>query len=307
MGCSNNPGIVEDERDDVLIVDTFPEFSKIWPKIRQVETHIRPEIWSREYMSKYPELLLKQINSYDEEGHNWRQIALKHVFPELEQRLPSMVEARSNILTEIEPSISECRSKFGFPQDLVIVIYVGIGVGAGWATEYSGKPAILFGLENIAECGWQSAERVRSLILHETGHLYLRFQRQGLDSQKVNSHYFELYSEGFAQRFEHLVLGRSAWYLPRGINKERWLEWCESHKSQLASILLDRDKRKEPINDFFGHWLNIEGWRQVGYYLGHEFITYLEATKTVQEIARLLDIDTQAKIFLKMLVSGIGE
>lgn len=42
----------------------------------------------------------------------------------------------------------------GFNSDLTCVIYVGIGCGAGWATSYRQQPAILFGLENIAEEGW---------------------------------------------------------------------------------------------------------------------------------------------------------
>jgi hypothetical protein len=38
--------------------------------------------------------------------------------------------------------------------DLVALLYVGIGCGAGWVTTCASRHAILLGLENIAEEGW---------------------------------------------------------------------------------------------------------------------------------------------------------
>ena len=110
-------------------------------------------------MSYYPELLEKQLDSYAEDGEDWRNVALSRVFPELEEQHPRMLEAPSNIQEELLTSILKSRLRFGFPEELIVIIYVGIGIGAGWATKYASKPAILLGLENIAECGWQSSCR----------------------------------------------------------------------------------------------------------------------------------------------------
>ena len=97
--------------DAIEVVDTFPEFEKIWPKLHDAEISLRPEIWLKDYMSHYPELLQKQLNSYKEDGDDWRQVAMEHVFPYLEQRYPGMAEAHSNILQGLEMSISKCRKR----------------------------------------------------------------------------------------------------------------------------------------------------------------------------------------------------
>ena len=68
-------------------------------------------------------------------------------------------------LPEVE---EEMKRLFGV-RDYNIVIYVGLENGAGWVTEFMGKPSILFGLEAIAELGWY--KKLRGLAIHEFGHL----------------------------------------------------------------------------------------------------------------------------------------
>lgn len=46
---------------------------------------------------------------------------------------------------------TKASKKIGLDFSITLVIYVGIGCGAGWATTYNRQPAILLGLENIAE------------------------------------------------------------------------------------------------------------------------------------------------------------
>ena len=52
-----------------------------------------------------------------------------------------------------------------------IALYVGIGVGAGWATTYQGQPACLHGLEKCAELHWVDRDTLAALAAHELGHL----------------------------------------------------------------------------------------------------------------------------------------
>jgi hypothetical protein len=292
--------------ENIEVIDTFPQFLEIWPELQVVNNSQKPDLWLGKYMSQYTELVQKQLDSYAEDRSDWRSTALDHVFPYLNDRLARMEEAHSALPHVLEDTIGRSRSRFLFPDQLVVVIYVGIGCGAGWATKYYGKPAILLGLENIAECGWQSPASLTGLISHELGHLFHQEARKDLPVKPVIPQYWTLYVEGFAQRFEHWLAGVNTWHMAQGINQEDWLDWCKSNLSYLAALYLDRTSRNETVNDFFGHWFNIEGRKQVGYFLGHELIQYLEQRKSVLEIARLDLVDQTVIQFLNVIAYPSG-
>jgi len=54
------------------------------------------------------------------------------------------------------------------------------------------------------------------------------------------------------------------------------------------------------VKDFFGSWFNIQGRKQTGYFLGHEFIRALEETRSLRKIA-LLKADNVRKLGLQYL------
>lgn len=72
---------------------------------------------------KVAKLLTKQVKNYGEMNVSWQEIAQK-LFPQVPNRLHMMGKARENML-------AVCRSRV-----LIVVIYIGIGCGAGWATTY---------------------------------------------------------------------------------------------------------------------------------------------------------------------------
>ena len=284
--------------DSIEIIDTYTQFLKVWPELHVVDLSKKPDIWLTGYMNHYPELLQKQLDSYAEDGFDWRSTALDRVFPYLNDRLARMDSAHSALPHVLEDTIGRSRSRFLFPDQLVVVIYVGIGCGAGWATNYDGRPAILLGLENIAECGWHSPASLSGLISHELGHLFHQDARKDLPVKPVKPQYWTLYEEGFAQRFEHWLAGANTWHMSQGINDADWLDWCSSNLSYLATLYLDRVNKDKAVNDFYGNWLNIDGRKQVGYFLGHKLIQYLEKSKSEQEIARLDLVDQTVEQFL---------
>ena len=150
-------------------------------------------------MSDRQELLDKQIKNYADQDVDWKRLAKEKGFPFLDDRLPAMKLARKNLL-ELCPIIwQKAQKKFELDFDITFVIYVGLGCGAGWATTFRDKPAVLFGLENIAECGWQEPKVLEAMTAHEIGHLaYSRWRKQaGL--QDGSDSWWQLYSEGFAQ------------------------------------------------------------------------------------------------------------
>jgi hypothetical protein len=288
------------------LVDTYPLFRKYWnrARIRSIDDQI--ELWEKDYMGNYPELLKLQIENYRNLGIDWRKVAKERVFPELNDLLPYIEEAWQNLRGIIPETFEKFIKFWGRDFDVVFVLYVGIGCGAGWASEYNGRYAVLHGLENIAELKWHKPEALERLVLHELSHIaHMVFQGTSpREFEELEADpFFLLYSEGFATRCEHLIIGKETWLIAPD---STWLKWCKSNIAFLASEYLRRAEEKRPVNEFFGSWLNIEGKSQTGYYLGHEFIKYLENQMNPKEIATMnsRDIRIYAKKFLENLISN---
>ena len=266
----------------MIIVDTYEDFKPFKARILEAEIEERIKLWLK-YMSNYPELLKLQVECYQNDWMKYAYRVLSKVHLYLEE-----VEEAWNKLHKVSRKAYQRFSNFlNTEVDVVFVFYVGIGCGAGWATQYENKYAVLLGLENIVEEGWTSEEDLLGLIFHELGHIAHMFLRnispkafEELESNPL----FLLYSEGFAMRIEHLLLGKEKW---RIASHPEWLKWCKENMAFLAKEYLKRAKRGEPVNEFYGSWLNIKGYSQTGYYLGHEFIKELEKELTLKEIAKL--------------------
>jgi hypothetical protein len=244
--------------------------------------------------------MTKQVENYKEENVDWKRIAEK-VFQSLPARLQLMRKARDNILATSKFIYGKASERLGLDFAIVFVIYVGIGCGAGWATTYNAQPAVLLGLENIAEEKWHTKNKLKGLISHEIGHLaHMKWRDQWASFEKAEQDpLFQLYSEGFAQRCEHVILGRETWHMAQD---KKWLLWCKRHRSWLAKEFLKRVEKQASVKDFFGSWFNIQGKKQTGYYLGHAFIHELEKTHSLREIA-LFNIEKVGKLGIRFLES----
>jgi hypothetical protein len=275
------------------ILDTFPAFLAFWESAHHKSLDAQIDAWVSDYMDMWPELLYTQVQAYATENTDWRQVARERIFPFLDERLPAMKVAHRNLLDVCRPIASTARTSLGFDSDIEFVIYVGIGCGAGWATRYCSKPAVLFGLENIAECGWTTASALIGLTAHEIGHLAHTQWREQAGEVKGSGPLWQLYEEGFAQRCEHVVLGKESWHMVSDVYGKDWLEWCQKRKRWLAAEFLRRVDAGESVRPFFGSWFDIEGRKQCGYYLGHELIKVLEEIMDLQEIALLDSEDTR--------------
>ncbi len=281
------------------LIDTYPDFLKYWDGAHDQPVADQIESWSSEYMSRFPELLKKQIEDYSEQDLDWRKIAEEKVFPFLNDRLPVMREARKNLL-ELCPAIySKAQELLGFEADVSFVIYVGVGCGAGWVTSYGDQPAILFGLENIAGSGWGSVNAIRGLCAHEIGHVAHYHWRAQNNKALGTGVWWQLYDEGFAQRCETSINGFDSWH--EAIASDDWLEWCQGHKGWLAAEFIKAADDGKPVNPFFGSWFEMEGKSQTGYFLGCEVIHGLEEEYSLKEIALLDDIETRSRAILERM------
>ena len=211
-----------------------------------------------------------------------------------------MQEAHKNLLAVSAPLYARVQEVLDFHSDLVVVIYVGAGVGAGWATTYKNTPAILFGLENIAECGWSSREAIEGLFAHEAGHLVHYHWRGLLPEYAAKNPWQRLYEEGFAQLCEELITGTACHQIQSAKGSD-WLKWCQSHKGWLAAEFIDFVAKGKPTAPFFGSWQGIKGKSETGYYLGYEAIKELERKYSLKEIALLADPESHFKPILQRM------
>jgi len=286
---------------EVETIDTFEDFVLFWNKARDKSPDGQLELWVSEYMFGRPELLEKQIKNYADQNMDWRQIAKEKVFPFFGDRLQDMELARENLL-ELCPIIwQKAREKLTLDFDVSFVIYVGVGCGAGWATTFHEKPSVLFGLENIAECGWTETEAIEGLIAHEIGHLAHQYWRKQAGLDNDSGPWWQLYSEGFAKICEHTILGMETWHESIGINDANWLKWCRENKKWLAETFIKIANSGKSVKPFFGHWYDLKGRKQCGYFLGHELIKELQENMTTKDLALLDNIEEKLKSTLERI------
>jgi hypothetical protein len=282
-------------------IDTFPAFLNFWSEVRDRPLEAQIDAWAADYMSGWRDLLQKQQEDYANEKIDWREIARERVFPFLGERLPVMRQAHQNLTQVWAPVLAAAREALDFESSVTFVVYVGIGCGAGWATRFRGTPAVLFGLENIAECGWSERQALRGLVAHEIGHLAHEGWRAEREMPQGSGPWWQLYSEGLAQRCEHLVLGADTWHMNSGVDNAGWLVWCQAHQGWLAAEFLRNVDAGESVRPFFGSWYKLRGYSQCGYYLGHQLIAHLERELTLGEIALLEGDDARLRRALEEL------
>lgn len=54
------------------VIDTFPHFLLFWNKFKNEPIENQIDGWVSHYMSRWPELLDKQLGSWSEESMDWR-------------------------------------------------------------------------------------------------------------------------------------------------------------------------------------------------------------------------------------------
>ncbi|MGQ9854755.1 MAG: hypothetical protein ACUVTG_15310 [Candidatus Oleimicrobiaceae bacterium] len=283
-------------------IDTFPAFLSYWARVQDKPLDEQINRWAMEYMSAWPELLAKQVEDYSTQNLDWRQVARERVFPHISERLSAMQKAHQNLPVVIDQIHVKAQQILDFDSPAIFVIYVGIGCGAGWATRFRGLPAILFGLEQIAECGWSDPESLKGLVAHEIGHL-VHSEWRAQDGKPMESGpWWQLYEEGFAQYCEALIVGAENWHQAGG--DKDWVNWCQSHKGWLAAEFIKTVDSGGPVSAFFGSWFEIRGKRETGYFLGYEVIKELGNRWSLKEIARLEHVETHLRPVLEGMAAG---
>jgi len=268
------------------LVDTFPAFLRSWRELRTMPPDRQVEAWRRDYLRPWPDLARVQIQTYRDARQDWRAVARRRVFPALDARLPAMHRIRANLRTAFPVAVARCRAKFALDFPPQFVIHVGIGTGAGWATELRGRPTVLFGLENAAELGWTSPAAATALVEHELSHLIHDQWRRRARADRLRDPagpWWRLYVEGFATRCEAVLGGES---LPRSPSSHpSWSAWCRRNRARLAARFLSATRRHGSVDRFFGSWWNIDGYVETGYFLGAAVVEDWERGASLREIS----------------------
>ncbi|MBQ7491570.1 MAG: hypothetical protein IJT76_03080 [Clostridia bacterium] len=169
-------------------------------------------------------------------------------------------------------------ARFGKSADADIILYLGLGNGAGWVTPVNGKTTILMGLEKIVELGWDSVDDMNGLVLHELGHVYQEqygVLRRQLD-RPADAFLWQLFTEGIAMVFEQELAGGPAYYHQ---DKNGWKNWCAENAKQIArDFQADLPVMTRGTQRYFGDWALYCGRPDTGYYLGTRLVRHMMET-----------------------------
>lgn len=239
--------------------------------------HFSMEKWKlyiEKWIPQAKALCIADIKECLNAGYSWQ----KDFLPILEfvSTHPDLCEkAVKAFYTVVEHLDDRIIKVFGKTVSADIILYVGLCNGAGWATEISGVPTVLLGLEKILELGWYSVDDMTGLIIHELGHIYQA--QYGVLRERIDSSedYFlwQLFTEGIAMTFEQKIIGCDEYFHQ---NKNGWKDWCDCHL-ELIKQSFNRDLRTMTKSNqrYFGDWASFEKHGDTGYYLGNMFVHYL--------------------------------
>lgn len=287
----------------ITIIDTFNEFKNNFENRLDVSIDEKILIWEKNYISRYPELEKKCKEDYESLGYHWKNIAKEMVFNRTKNDFPKMVQAHSNILEILDSVNKRVKDVFNIDLNINIVLYCGLCNSAGCVDTYDNKQAILFGIDKIAELNWHTKKKLEALLSHELCHV-IHFEIRGenelpkaVENNNYNYGIWRIYTEGFAQFYQHRLLGKEAYS-----RDEEWRIKCYNNMDKLKELYLKAlyDEEKG-VNEFFGDWYKVLGISDVGYFLGERLIAIQDKKYNVTEVAKLPfeDIEQEVMEFLK--------
>ena len=263
------------------------------------------ERWKEYIREAYPsaeKLCLDDLAECLNAGLSWEidyMPMLNAAFENAEARARALASFRS-LTGDLNARI---RSVFGREIDADLVLYLGLGNGAGWVTELGGRTTVLFGIEKIVELGWENEKAMTGLIFHELGHVFHSQHGKidcGLPDGEV-SFLRQLFQEGVAMVFEQMLAGGKDYFHQYD---EAWLEWCGANLTRIANDFnSELDSMTLETQRYFGDWVEYDGRGDTGYYLGARFVQRILKTHAFDELINfgIDEIEAQFKAFLNEL------
>lgn len=270
------------------IIDTFSEIENCF--IDGKFSISRWETYAQNIFPNLQEKLFSDSKDYDFD---------KDIVPVVEmimKKHDEFVMAHDSFCAVTNGLSEKIREKLGKTlEDVLVIFYLGLCNGAGWATNLDGKPVVLIGAEKIVELSWYNRENMIALIYHELGHIW-HFRVRKIHAKPItmkDKSLWQLYTEGIAMYIEQLLCGDDSFYHQ---NRDGWLSWCKDNKLELYKEFIRRIDCDESTQAFFGDWCNYKGRTDVGYYLGCELVKDLAKGKSLQELADVDMKDFEGKL-----------
>ena len=231
------------------------------------------------------ELCLRDAEEVISAGYSWEEcfLPILNAVKSNEEKRTQAVRSFREVTADLD---SRLTAVFGRSVEADLVLYLGLGNGAGWVTEVNGRRTVLFGIEKIIELDWCSPADMRGLVYHELGHVY-HFEHGVLCTefpQRRDEFIWQLFEEGIAMAFEQEMVGDPDYFHE---NYPGWQGWCGEHLADIAAGFAgDLDGMTHENQRFFGDWVRFEGQPDTGYYLGARFIRSLMASDSFDRIIR---------------------
>lgn len=263
----------------VHILDTFQEIGFCFH-----ENGFCKEKWNHYIQDCLP--YAKEMIEQDAVEYDFK----KQVLPVLNRvydRKKEIGELHDSFLTLMSDLEEKIEQKLHTRLDVVIVLYLGLCNGAGWAVSFSDRTHILLGIEKIIELNWYHEREMKGLIYHELGHVWHKQNRTSafpvLRTPKDKA-LWQLYSEGVAMYCEQLLCEDERFYHQ---DKEGWLNWCNENRNLLFREYIRVIEEEESHQKFFGDWCSYLGVSDLGYYLGCELVKKASGIKGASAILDL--------------------
>ena len=262
------------------IINTYPEMVSLIGKMGGVFDMGLYESYLKQISNELIEKVNEDSRIYDFDKDILPVLELAMKNPDkLEKAHDSFLEISTGLSKRVEKAIGTCL-------DFDMIFYLGLCNGAGWVTTLDARPTVLLGAEKIIELEWHELLEMRGLIYHEIGHVW--HMSAGAVFEEFESererYILQLYQEGIAMYFEQLLVGDFNYYHQ---DKNGWLDWCVSNKHALNVEYLRRLDADESAQVFFGNWCDYEGYSDVGYFLGCEFVKEMSGKYSIDELLRL--------------------
>lgn len=268
----------------IKVVDTTNDFLNYYLKNygKKKEYII---IWDVFYSKNYGKFYEKIIDDIEKENIDIKELFNLNEFYLIENT-KVFYETSKNLINSTKKVEIMIKEFIDYDIDIIIFIYFGFDISAGWATFFDENFVIMFDLLKIKELKWTNSNKTLGLVSHEISHIIHMNLRGDLENFEENEKsHFSLYVEGFAQWFGEKLVSKDIWY---PFNKSH-LNWCQKNIEFLKKEFLFRIENNLKTYDFFGDWFDIKGKKMTGYFLGYNFIKYLENFLDFKSIIKLKD------------------
>ncbi|MCH5315880.1 MAG: hypothetical protein J1E81_08200 [Eubacterium sp.] len=271
------------------IIDTYSDIFKAYEN-----GSFNKDLWDHYASSAFPGLKNKIEKDFSRVAEYKDKIYT--ILNNVQKNIEAAEMAHKSFINTTKNLSVEIKNKFNVDLDVTIILYLGLGNGAGWATTINNQKVVLIGLEKVIELGWCSESDMQALIYHELGHIYhFLFEHKNLIITKRGKSIQQLYREGIAMVFEQTLCDDTNRYHQ---NTNGWLDWCLDNDKLIKTDYLKRIKNKKSVQHFFGDWCSFMGYSDVGYYLGTAFVRFLMNDYSLQEIASM-NLNTVLKHFYR--------